>query len=290
MAKQLTVKKDNALINAAYTLTLAEQRLILLSSAQADGNANELKEITIYAEQYAETFKVSRQAAYMALKDAADSLFDRRFSYERMTPKGNISTAKRRWVGGVDYVENEGRIVLQYHKDVIPLLCELKNKFTLYALEQVASLTSIHAVRLYELLIAWRLKGKTPVFELSEFRRKLGIESGEYPRMTNFKQRVLDPAVAQINAHTDIKTRYEQHKKGRSIVGFSFYFELKKYRAPSTNDMLGGKIDNKTDYKPKRKVITKSEAEAMAKAGETYTQLYTRLSRDYIIKSSSLEA
>lgn len=283
MAKQLTVKKDNALINAAYTLSLAEQRLILLSSAQADGDADELKDITIYAEQYAEAFKVSRQAAYMALKDAADSLFERRFSYERLTPKGNISTAKRRWVGGVDYVENEGRIVLQYHKDVIPLLCELKSKFTLYALEQVADLTSVHAVRLYELLIAWRSTGKTPVFELAEFRRKLGIEPDEYPRMHNFKARVLDPALKQINEHTDIQATYEQHKRGRSITGFSFTFTAKNERDPNTIDMLTGSTDAEAGRKPSRKKISKSEAESMARPGESYQELYKRLSRDFVI-------
>ena len=284
MAKQLTVKKDNALINAAYTLSLAEQRLILLSSAQADGDADELKDITIYAEQYAEAFKVSRQAAYMALKDAADSLFERRFSYERLTPKGNISTAKRRWVGGVDYVENEGRIVLQYHKDVIPLLCELKSKFTLYALEQVADLTSVHAVRLYELLIAWRSTGKTPVFELADFRKKLGIEPDEYPRMHNFKARVLDPALKQINEHTDIQATYEQHKRGRSITGFSFTFTAKNERDPHTIDMLTGSTDAESSGKSQRKIISKSKAESMARPGESYQALYQRLSRDYIIK------
>jgi len=282
MAKQLTVKKDNALINAAYTLSLAEQRLILLSSAQADGDADELKDITIYAEQYAEAFKVSRQAAYMALKDAADSLFERRFSYERLTPRGNISTAKRRWVGGVDYVENEGRIVLQYHKDVIPLLCELKNKFTHYALEQIANLTSVHAVRLYELLISWRSTGKTPVYELADFRQKLGIEPDEYPRMHNFKARVLDPALKQINEHTDITAEYQQHKKGRRIAAFSFSFEQKSQpnRDPNTIDFINGKADSE---KPKRKKITKAEAESMAWPGESYQELYKRLSPKYII-------
>lgn len=283
MAKQLTVKKDNALINAAYTLSLAEQRLILLSSAQADGDADMLKDITIHAEQYAEAFKVSRQAAYMALKDASDTLFERRFSYEWLTPKGNVGTAKRRWVGGVDYVENEGRIILQYHKDVIPLLCELKSKFTLYALEQVADLTSVHAVRLYELLIAWRSVGKTPVFELAAFRRKLGIEPDEYPRMHNFKARVLDPALKQINAHTDIQATYEQHKKGRSIAGFSFTFTAKADRDPHTVDLLTGRTDAEADRKPSRQKISKSKAEAMARPGESYEALYRRLSRDFII-------
>ena len=45
--------------------------------------------------------------------------------------------------------------------------------------------------------------------------------------MHNFKNRVLDPAIKQINEHTDITVSYEQHKTGRSITGFSFKFKPK---------------------------------------------------------------
>ena len=46
--------------------------------------------------------------------------------------------------------------------------------------------------------------------------------------MELFKRRVLDPAINQINTHTDIIAQYEQHKRGRSIIGFSFKFKQKK--------------------------------------------------------------
>uniref|UniRef100_UPI0036D20B43 hypothetical protein n=1 Tax=Streptomyces mexicanus TaxID=178566 RepID=UPI0036D20B43 len=49
----------------------------------------------------------------------------------------------------------------------------------------------------------------------------------------------------QINDHTDIKAEYEQHKRGRSIIGFSFSFKQKSKpktinheRDPSTVDMF----------------------------------------------------
>ena len=38
--------------------------------------------------------------------------------------------------------------------------------------------------------------------------------------MSDFKMRVLDPSIDQINKHTDITVTYEQHKKGRTITGF----------------------------------------------------------------------
>lgn len=225
--KQLVVKKDNALVNASYTLTLAEQRLILLAVAVANGSSAQLKSMTIPASLYAERFGVTRQAAYMALHEAAGQLFERRFSYQRLTDKGNVAQVHSRWVQSIAYVADEAEVRVRFADDVVPLLCELERRFTHYALEQVAGLTSVYAVRLYELLIAWRSTAQSPVIELAEFRQRLGVEEGEYPRMTDFKRWVLDAAIKQINEHTDITAAYDQHKRGRSITGFSFSFDLK---------------------------------------------------------------
>ena len=57
----------------------------------------------------------------------------------------------------------------------------------------------MYSVRLYELLIQWKTAGKTPVFELSLFRGQMGLNDDEYKIMGNFKLRVLDLAVNEIN-------------------------------------------------------------------------------------------
>ncbi|WP_147265424.1 replication initiation protein RepM, partial [Acinetobacter baumannii] len=93
---------------------------------------------------------------------------------------------------------------------------------------QVSGLSSAYAIRLYEVLIAWRSTGKTPVIELSDFRQKLGVLETEYKRMYDFKKYVLDLAIKQINKHTDITVKVEQHKTGRTISGFSFKFKQKQ--------------------------------------------------------------
>lgn len=285
--KQLVVKKDNALVNASYTLTLAEQRLILLAVAVADGSAAQLKSMAIPASLYAERFGVTRQAAYLALHEAAGQLFERRFSYQRLTDKGNIAQVHSRWVQSIAYVADEGEVRVRFADDVVPLLCELERRFTHYALEQIAGLTSVYAVRLYELLIAWRSNGQTPVIDLAEFRQRLGVEEGEYPRMTDFKRWVLDAAVKQINQHTDIMATYDQHKRGRSIAGFSFSFTMKAppARDPNTVDWVAGVTDTEAAAdKPARTTISKSQAERLARPGETWEDLYKRLSRDHIIR------
>ncbi len=73
----------------------------------------------------------------------------------------------------------------------------------------------------------WQSVGKTPVFKLETFRAQLGLGVNEYCRMGNFKARVLDLAVEQINKYSDIKVKYEQEKTGRKIEGFKFSFKQK---------------------------------------------------------------
>ena len=58
-------------------------------------------------------------------------------------------------------------------------------------------------------------------------RNKLGLLESEYNRADNFKRRVLDLAIKQINDLTDITADYEQHKQGRVITGFTFRFKYK---------------------------------------------------------------
>ena len=90
-------------------------------------------------------------------------------------------------------------------------------------------MTSRYATRLYELLIAWRNTGKTPIFQIDNFRQQLGVAEDEYTRSDNFKRRVLEIAISQINTFTDITVKLEQHKTGRSISGYSFTFKAKAH-------------------------------------------------------------
>lgn len=231
MTKELVVK-DNALINASYNLDTTEQRLILLAIVQArevrkDVDANSTLEV--HAQHYMKQFNVDRHAAYEALKNAANSLFERKFSYKGIheaTQKEKI--IKSRWVSKIAYVDSAGILELVFAPDVIPLITQLEQSFTSYELKQISSLTSKYAIRLYELLIQWRSISKTPVFLVDDFRFKLGLGSDEYKIMSNFKKKVLDAALTQINEKTDIVASYEQHKSGRNITGFSFSFLPKK--------------------------------------------------------------
>ena len=227
-SKNDLVVKDNALINASYYLSLTEQRLILLAIIQARAekmtSSNEFK---VQVSSYINAFGVERSTAYEALQKAVDTLINRRFSYYRIV-NDQQEKVTTNWVQSVAYATNESYIKIKFTDDVMPLITQLEKHFTSYQLEQVKDLSSIYAIRLYELMMQWRSSGKTQQIPIDELRYKLGIEPDQYKQMVNFKTKVFDFAIDQINEHTDIKASYEQHKEGRSITGFTFTFKPKQ--------------------------------------------------------------
>ena len=224
------VVKDNALMNASYNLEVTEQRLILLAiinARETGAGITSDSKLEIHASDYSKQFNVTKEGAYKALKSAVNNLFERQFSFQEETKKG-IGTVRSRWVSRIKYIDDSAILEITFAPDVVPLITRLEQHFTSYQIIQVTQLTGKYAIRLYELLIAWRGVGKVPPIELSDFRKKLGVEDDEYKAMNHFKSRVLEPSIKQINEHTDITVSYEQQKKGRTITGFSFKFKQKQ--------------------------------------------------------------
>ena len=243
------VVKDNALINASYNLELTEQRLIMLAIINARESGQGItadSKLEIHASDYAKLFNVSIDASYKALREAVNNLFNRQFSYTAEYKRtGKTGIVRSRWVSRIFYVDDLALLEITFAPDVVPLVTRLEEHFTSYQAKQVAHLTSKYATRLYELLIAWREVGKVPQIEIGEFRNRLGLLDDEYTAMHNFKKRVLEPSIQQINEHTDITVTYEQHKKGRLISGFSFRIKQKQQpkqteskRDPDTADLF----------------------------------------------------
>ena len=233
MKKDLVVK-TNRLNQAFQVLTLAELHIVQLAIVDARETGTGLSTDTplrIDARRYAEVFNTTRQNAYQRMKEAEDTLFNRRFSFY----DENGKLVKSRWIQQVRYLDDEGAIELVFTLAVVQGISRIdgvKEFFTQYLLSQTAQLNSVYSARLYELLIQWRSTGKVPIIDLGDFREQLGIGINEYQRMHHFKARVLEPAIKEINEKTDIKAEYEQHKKGRIISGFSFKFKKKSQPKP----------------------------------------------------------
>ena len=288
------VVKDNSLINASYSLSLVEQRLILLAIIEARENSQGIDTesfLEVKAQHYAERFDIQLNNAYAILSEATQTLFNRQVTYITVDEKRN-KPEKRvvRWVSGISYVEGAGIVKLRFAPEVVPLITRLEKNFTSYELEQVKNLNS-HAARLYEILISWRSVGKVRL-SLLELRQRLGMED-EYSRVEAFKRRVLDISLEQINEHTDILAEYEQHKQGRTITGFTFKFKQKAKpkavkadkaeRDPQTLDMFVPMTDNQR-FAFAKKISQLHEASHLARgqAGRSYDAFAEQIAEDLL--------
>ena len=231
------VVKNNKLVSASYYLSLNEIRLLDIALADLSQYEECEKHITtipdfveIRAEHYAELYDVTIEQAYTALREASEQLFMRYFTYRVKSEAfpSHEEERKARWVQEIGYVKGQGLVTLSFTKGLVELAGKLKGSFSRYHLEQKAPLTSIYAHRLYEMMLQWRGSKNVPLIYYSELRDRFQIDKHEYTRVSNFKARVLDPAIEQINEFTDITVSYKQQKEGRKIVGFIFKFKFKE--------------------------------------------------------------
>ena len=280
------VVKSNQLIQAVSNLSLVEIRLMQLAVVDARETGTGITTDTpliIWANRYSKTFDVTLEAAYWALKEAARTLFDRQFTlYTIDTHTQKEKRITSRWVSQVAYVDDAAKLEIILAPAVVSEITRLESQFTRYYLEQTAPLTSAYAVRLYELLIQWREAAKLPMFELDHFRQQLGLSNNELFRMSDFKKRVLDLAVSQINEHTDITVTYEQHKAGRVITGFTFSLKQKK----QLKDVISQtkpkpKPSKNTDYDGIDALLKNNEwVSQHAQTGESWEDARARLRRE----------
>ena len=253
------IVKSNALIEASYSLDAVEQRVILLAILEARALNIEIglgTRIKVYASNYANTYGISKDMAYKAMKKAVLGLHQAEFRWSEMTPKG-VKHTHSRFTDTIAYCEGEGCIELIFGSQVIPQIIDLKKLFTSYEIEQTRNLNR-YGLRLYELLIRWRATGKAKI-SLNDLRNALGVLDDEYQTMSNFKNRVLDVAVSEINENTDITTSYEQHKQGRKIIGFTFTIKQKS-TAQQTKQTANINLNNLTDQE--RDIIAQKNAYA----------------------------
>lgn len=241
------VVKDNALIDASFNLSLVEQRLMLLAIVEA----REIQDLTpdtpieIKASSYREQYNTDSSEAYKQLSEATKQLFNRQFSYIDKY-KGDNAITVSRWLNEATYINNKGTVVIYLNRNVISMISRLEANFTKYLLEQVSDFKSQYSIRLYELLIKYKDVGNSKKYTIEEIRSLLGIGVNEYKVLADFKKRVLDLAVKEINDKTDTTIKYEQFKEGRTIshilfkIGKKLAKKKKDSKDQNTVDMFTG--------------------------------------------------
>lgn len=227
MSKDLIVK-DNKLIEANYSLSALQQKVLLKAISTIEPNDTNKHIYKFSIMDFSESVDLKKsKTVYSQMKTVCDQLTDLRKFY---IEKEDGGLAYINWVASAEYIPKEAVVEIEFSQKLMPYLIELKEQFTSYYLENVMSLKSSYSIRIFELLKQYeKLKKRT--IPLDRLRLLLGtteldqngnIIKEDYELYGHFKTRVLLVAQRELKQKTDICFNFKEIKEGRKVVSIEF--------------------------------------------------------------------
>lgn len=88
-----------------------------------------------------------------------------------------------------------------------------------------ARFKSSYGLVLYENCARYQTIQETPWFDMVIFRKLMGVEEDKYPAFKDFRKRVIEIAIKEVNAHSKMDVSYLLKKVGRMPVAIKFHIQ-----------------------------------------------------------------
>lgn len=85
-----------------------------------------------------------------------------------------------------------------------------------------AKFQSTYGLALYENCIRYQNIEKTPWLDIMKFRKLMGVEDGKYKIFRDFKNRVIEKAVEEVNKYSSVSVTPQYRKQGRQVISIQF--------------------------------------------------------------------
>ena len=144
----------------------------------------------------------------------------------------------------VEWTDYNDEVKIEFHREIMPYLINLKKNFTQHALSDIAELNSKYSIILYRWLSMqynqyehYSVKGGRRAEQVESYRnpsisiKELRIMTdtvNDYERFQSLETWILKKPLEEINAHTSFNVTYDKIKKGRSIDSIVFHIEKKR--------------------------------------------------------------
>ena len=221
--KNNLIVKSNQVVEAGYELTTNEQRLVLLgiSKIPKEQDINPYFGYEITAQEFATAYNIHPKTAYRELREASNKLYER-----SIIIRNEEQTMKLRWASSIiadnpyptDVFPDERwkRVVIFFNPQILPYLSNLKANFTQYLQSDISDVSGAYTIRFYELICQYRTIGKREV-SIQDLRFILNI-GDKYPLFYDFKKRVIEPAIKEINEKRQCKLAMSRKKRGKLLL------------------------------------------------------------------------
>ena len=234
MLKNNLIVKSNQVIEASYTLTTIEQRLILSAIAQVP-KGEEISDDVLYPLTTKNLVKLGGdgKASHKEFKDAVNRLYER-----SIVLRDGDESDSFRWIQEKVFKASTVAFI-RFSKPILPFLSNLKAEFTKYLESDIVGMSSPYSIRFYELIMQYRSVGHREI-SLENLRWMFQLQN-KYPVWADLKKRVIEQAIKEINEHSPYNLTIEPKRTGRKITSIVLKFQDKKsLKTPkeSTNNPL----------------------------------------------------
>lgn len=218
---QLVVKHNDLIQKSKYNLTVTQQKLIAYVISLIKPTDKEFKKYEISIADFCELCGIDKNHFYNEFTAIIDDLDSKSFWV-----KTDEKIYKFRWFLKAEYLYKKGKVRVILDDDMKKYLLELTQNFSKYELYNILALKSKYSLRIYELFksYAYQKKKEFDIIELKEM-----LFATHYVNFKDFRNRVLDKAVNDINYYTDLSVSYETRMKGKKVVSIIFFIETKKH-------------------------------------------------------------
>ncbi len=223
--KSMLVVKENELIQrASYHMSMEEQKLLCYVISKIKPTDKVFEQYTISALDFAEIVGIDKRHVYRDFKKMIDS-FDSKAQWIKI----DDTEFKFRVFSEAEYNEKKGSITVMLNSHLKKYLLDIgkQGQYTKYELWNILSLKSKYSIRLYELFRSYSYQHEKE-FEIDELKSLLCAE--QYKNFNDFKKRVIDKGINEINIFTDLKVTYQTKKSGKGgrVSKIVFYIHKKK--------------------------------------------------------------
>lgn len=196
------------------------------------------------AREFSEVFNTDIHNSYRILNKACRKLMktDLTLTRNESTELWQINICSM-----AKYNKKEGRITIQFTDSIMPYLSQVRKKFVLYNLKEIANFGSLYTTRLYELIQEFKDTGY--IIKSVDKLREIFAVGSFFKRYNDFKKRTFDHACKEINNNYEMDLKYEEIKEGRKVVAVKFIFNRTKI-FKVTNQRTG--VEKNLYVKPKK--------------------------------------
>lgn len=220
-------KMRNELVNSRYRLGVVEQRMIIALASHINKHGDDFDQCMIDANDLAKFMGLDSKSAYGQLKRTADALVKCIVSFEwYKTPKSKQkSWIKANWFDFISYDAETVTIVFKFGSLVKPLLLEVVEAYVRAEAKPLMKFRRSASYRFYNFAVEWqKLREKT--ISIDDLKHMLMLDD-EYPLYGGLNQKVIAPAIKEINKLTDYEISYMPKKTGRKITDIVFKIKVK---------------------------------------------------------------